>query len=177
MRIIGGKFKARRFEAPRNIKARPTTDMAREGLFNVLHHQDLIEDKKVLDLFFGVGGLSLEFISRGAESVTAVDVSPISKKHLFDLTKKWEIDNLKIVQADVFKMLKKPKGHFDIVIADPPYADPRIGKLPDMVLQTGWLDNSGLFILEHGKETAFGDHPHLMSQHVFGNVHFSFFRG
>jgi 16S rRNA (guanine(966)-N(2))-methyltransferase RsmD len=150
--------------------------MAREGLFNVLHHQNLIEGKNVLDLFFGVGGLTLEFVSRGAHSVTAVDVSPASKKHLFDLKKEWELDNLKIVQADVFKLLKKPKGEFDIVIADPPYADPRMSKMPNLVLGTGWIDGSGLFILEHGKETDFSNHQNLVAQHNFGNVHFSFFK-
>jgi len=176
VRIVGGKFKARRFEAPKSIKARPTTDMAREGLFNVLHHQNLIEGKNVLDLFFGVGGLTLEFISRGAKTVTSVDVSPLSKKHLHEMRKNWEIENLKIVQADVFKMLKKPKGEFDIVVADPPYADPRMLKLPDLVLKTGWIDASGLFILEHGKEADFTEHPNVVAQHQFGNVHFSFFK-
>jgi len=176
MRIVGGKYKARRFEAPKLIKARPTTDMAKEGLFNVLHHKDSLENIDVLDLFFGIGGISLEFISRGAASVTSVDVSPISKKHLLGLVQKWEIDNLRVVQADVFKLFKRPKGTFDIVFADPPYAEKKVSELPELVLETGWLGKRGIFILEHGQENNFSDHPRLFEFHKFGNVHFSMFQ-
>jgi 16S rRNA (guanine(966)-N(2))-methyltransferase RsmD len=175
MRVVGGKFKARRFEAPKQIKARPTTDMAKEGLFNILHHRDFLVDKVVLDLFFGIGGMSLEFVSRGAKSVTSVDVSPVSKRHLLGIVMKWEIDNLKVVQADVFKLFKSPKGNFDLVFADPPYAEKRIADMPDQVFDTGWLSESGLFILEHGKETDLSSHPRFTELHIFGNVRFSFF--
>ncbi|MCH2214132.1 MAG: RsmD family RNA methyltransferase [Flavobacteriales bacterium] len=176
MRIVGGKFKARRFEAPKSIKARPTTDMAKEGLFNVLYHKNLLTGVNVLDLFFGIGGISLEFVSRGAESVTSVDVNPISKKHLLSLVKKWEIRNLRVVQADVFKLFKSPKGIFDIVFADPPYAEKKIIEIPDLVMETGWLGNNGTFILEHGHENDFAWHPNFFEHHKFGNVHFSMFR-
>jgi 16S rRNA (guanine(966)-N(2))-methyltransferase RsmD len=176
MRVVGGKFKARRFEAPKQIKARPTTDMAKEALFNILTHQDLLTNVSVLDLFFGIGGMSLEFISRGAEHVTAVDVSPLSRKHLLAIAKDWEIKNLKVVQADVFNLFKSPKGKFDIVFADPPYAEKRIPELPDLVWNTGWLSEGGLFILEHGRETDLSEHPRFSEHHKLGNVHFSFFR-
>lgn len=176
MRVVGGKFKARRFSAPKQIKARPTTDMAKEALFNVLQNQGLPEGTAVLDLFFGIGGMSLEFISRGAHNVTAVDVSPVSKRHLLKIAKEWEIENLRVVQADVFKLFKSPKGNFDIVFADPPYAEKRIPELPDLVWNTGWLSPKGLFILEHGKETDLSNHPRLVEHHTMGNVHFSFFR-
>ncbi|MEM9053563.1 MAG: RsmD family RNA methyltransferase [Bacteroidota bacterium] len=176
MRIVGGKFKARRFEAPKSIKARPTTDMAKEGLFNVLHHKNLLEGVTVLDLFFGIGGISLEFVSRGAKSVTSVDVSPTSKKHLVSLIKKWEISNLRVVQADVFKLFKSPKGNFDIVFADPPYAEKKMIEIPDLVLETGWLGKDGTLILEHGHENDFSEHHNFFEHHKFGNVHFSMFR-
>ncbi|MFT4771188.1 MAG: 16S rRNA (guanine966-N2)-methyltransferase [Cryomorphaceae bacterium] len=176
MRVVGGKFKARRFDAPKQIKARPTTDMAKEAIFNVLNHHDLLMDAKVLDLFFGIGGMSLEFVSRGATSVTAVDVSPISKRYLIKIAKDWEIHNLKVVQADVFNLFKSPKGNFDIVFADPPYAEKRIPELPDLVWNTGWLSPGGIFILEHGQETDLSEHPRFSEHHQMGSVHFSFFR-
>lgn len=176
MRVVGGKFKARRFEAPKQIKARPTTDMAKEAIFNVLNHQGILTDAVVLDLFFGIGGMSLEFISRGAKNVTAIDVSPISRKHLVSIAKDWEITNLKVVQADVFNLFKSPKGKFDIVFADPPYAEKRIPELPDLVWSTGWLSKGGIFLLEHGRETDLSDHPRFSEHYQMGNVHFSFFR-
>lgn len=176
MRVVGGKYKAKRFTAPKQIKARPTTDMAKEALFNVLSHHGLLTDAVVLDLFFGIGGISLEFVSRGAASVTAVDVSPLSKRHLIHIAQDWGIENLRVVQADVFNLFKSPKGKFDIVFADPPYAEKRIPELPDLVWNTGWLSPGGTFILEHGEETDLSDHPRFTEHHQMGNVHFSFFR-
>jgi 16S rRNA (guanine(966)-N(2))-methyltransferase RsmD len=176
MRIIAGKYKGRRFDVSKKFKARPTTDLAREGLFNVLRHRGLPEGSDVLDLFFGTGAVSLEFISRGAHTVTGIDINADSKRNLRQITSDWGIDNLKVIHADVFKILKNPKGKFDIVFADPPFADKRLGELPDLVLESGWIDGGGFFILEHGSEYDFADHPRYEEMHRFGNVHFSFFR-
>ncbi len=175
MRIVGGSLKGRRFEAPRQIKARPTTDMAREGIFNVLENKGIPANMTVLDLFFGVGGMTLEFISRGVKSITSVDINRLSTNHLYTLKKNWDLDNLKIVHADVYKLLSRPKGKFDLVFADPPFADKRLATLPDSVLKTGWIDEKGLFILEHGSDHNFENHDSLSDQYRFGNVHFSFF--
>ncbi len=175
MRIIAGKLKGRRLHPPRNIQARPTTDMAREGLFNVLGDRVDMENCDVLDLFFGSGAVALEFISRGARSVTAIDIRYTSKKFLETIAHEWEIDNLKVVKADVFRMLTKAKGNFDLVFADPPYGLAGVAKLPDLVLNSTWLENGGSFILEHGSELDFSEHEALSMYKEFGHVHFSFF--
>lgn len=176
MRIIAGKFKGRKLRPPRNLDARPTTDMAREGLFNVLREKFPIENGAVLDLFFGSGAVALEFVSRGAGEVTAVDIRLTSKKFLETIAREWEIDNLKVVKADVFKLIARAKGRFDIVFADPPYDLDRLGDLPDLALASQWLEQGGVFILEHGAAHDFSDHPALILHKKFGHVHFSFFR-
>lgn len=150
--------------------------MAREGLFNILDHRSLAENAVVLDLFFGTGAMSLEFISRGASSVTAIDVSPESKANLIRISREWEIENLKVIKADVFKIFKAPKGRFDLVFADPPYAERRLPEIPDLVFNTHWLESGGVFILEHGSEHDFAEHSRFEEVHRFGNVRFSFFQ-
>lgn len=149
--------------------------MAREGLFNVLGDRVELENCDVLDLFFGSGAVALEFISRGARSVTAVDIRYTSKKFLEAVAREWEIDNLKVVKADVFRLLANAKGSFDVVFADPPYDLAGVTKLPDLVLNSIWLEKGGCFILEHGSELDFADHEALTLHKQFGHVHFSFF--
>jgi 16S rRNA (guanine(966)-N(2))-methyltransferase RsmD len=150
--------------------------MAREGLFNILTHREILEGAKILDLFFGTGAMSLEFLSRGAASATAIDIEKQSKAHLDKIAKEWSIDNLKVIHADVFRILKNPKGSFDLVFADPPFAEKRLNLLPDLVMNAPWLGESGIFILEHGSSNDFSDHPQLFETHRFGSVHFSFFK-
>ena len=176
MRIISGKFKGRRLSPPANIKARPTTDMAREALFNVLNNEVDIRGADVLDLFSGTGAISLEFISRGANSATAIDVEYLSQKFLDSIKREWKIDNLKIVKADVFKLMKKADRSFDIVFADPPYADPRYPELPHLIFDSGWVKPDGLLILEHGPEHNFQLNPRFQSHRQYSSVNFSFFR-
>lgn len=175
MRIIGGKYKGRRLHPPAGLKARPTTDMAREGLFNVLGDRIHLEGKSVLDLFFGSGAMALEFLSRGASHVTAVDNQYISKHFLYQTAREWGEENLKVVKADVFKLISKAKGKFDLVFADPPYAHRRAASLPDLVLGAGWLEPGDIFILEHGPELNFEKDHRLNYFKQFGNVRFSFF--
>jgi len=176
MRVIAGKYKGRRFEVPKKFSSRPTTDMAREGLFNILGNRSLVEGSEVLDLFFGTGAMSLEFLSRGAKAVTSIDINRESKKHLEKLAEEWEIDHLRVIKADVFRILKNPKGRFDLVFADPPYGEKRLAKIPDLVFRSPWIESGGMLILEHGADHDFSSHPHFDELHRFGNVHFSFFR-
>jgi len=176
MRVISGRFKGRRFQAPSNIKARPTTDMAREGLFNVLNQKIDLQGLSILDLFAGTGAVSLEFLSRGAEQVTAIDIDITSKKHLEKIKKDWEIKNLKVVKADVLGLAKKANQNFDIVFADPPYGHKRFNEIPDIILNSGWLKNDGLFILEHSSDFDFSPHPMFLDHRNFGNVNFTFFQ-
>ncbi len=176
MRIISGKFKGRRFTPPSRIKARPTTDMAREALFNVLNGELDLHGIDVLDLFTGTGAIALEFISRGAASATAIDVDYISKRFIDGIKREWEIENLKVVKADIFKLMKKANQSFDVVFADPPYADPRYPQLPDMLFESGWIKQNGLLILEHSDEHSFETNPYFQSHRKYSSVNFSFFK-
>lgn len=176
MRIISGKFKGRRLSPPKNIKARPTTDMAREALFNVLSADWDFSNVKVLDLFTGTGAVSLEFISRGAKSVTAIDIEMISKRFISQTIREWEIDNMRIVRADVLKLASKANESFDIVFADPPYGHKRFAEIPQLILDSGWLAKDGLLIVEHSEDHNFEDHPNFSAHRSYGTVNFSFFR-
>jgi 16S rRNA (guanine(966)-N(2))-methyltransferase RsmD len=176
MRIIGGTLKGRKFYPPSKIKARPTTDIAREALFNVLAQHLDIKDIRVLDLFFGTGGVGLEFLSRGAAHLTSIDIDIVSKKFLDQLVGDWGLKNVKVVKADVFKLIKNTNDTFDLVFADPPYADPRFPEMPDMMLQSGWVKPGGWFILEHSDAHRFEEHPDFSFHRNYGSVNFSFFR-
>ncbi len=176
MRVIGGKYKGRKLYPPAGMKARPTTDLAREGLFNILANIATIEHSNVLDLFCGTGGISLEFISRGAQKVIAVDVETKSKLFIEGICREWEIKNLRVVKADIFKLVNKANEQFEIVFADPPYADPRFAQLPDMILSSGWVKPGGILILEHGESNNYESHPSLEMHRAYGGVNFSFFR-
>lgn len=176
MRIISGKFKGRRFQAPSSIKARPTTDMAREGLFNVLNQKIDLQGIKVLDLFAGTGAVSLEFLSRGAAEITAIDIDNTSRKHLEKIKKDWDLKNFKVVKADVLSLAKKANQQFDLVFADPPYSHKRFSEMPNIILNSGWLEKDGLFILEHSSDFDFSSNPSFVDHRNFGNVNFTFFQ-
>lgn len=176
MRIISGKFKGRRLNPPGKIHARPTTDMGRESLFNLLNNEIDFTAVHVLDLFAGTGAISIEFLSRGAKSATAVDIHYESKKFIDTVKKQWGLKNLRAVKADVYKIVKKPEGSFDIVFADPPYDDPRYRELPELLLNSGWVKPDGLLIIEHGKDHNFEENPHFAFHRKYGSVNFSFFK-
>ena len=175
MRIIRGKYKGHRLTAPKAIKARPTTDFAKEGLFNILENKIDIIDSTVLDLFTGTGNLSFEFTSRGAKSSIAVDISHISVRFVNEQAKKWDLP-IRAYKNNVFKFLAKPVGTFDIIFADPPYSIDGIETIPTLILQGSLLSSDGLLIVEHGKETDFSDHPNLVDNRTYSKVNFSFFK-
>lgn len=176
MRIVSGIYKGRRFSPPNSIKARPTTDMAREALFNVMAQEIYLHDIDVLDLFAGTGAISLEFLSRGARSATAIEIDFVAKKFMETLKREWQVPNLKIVKADVFKLMKNPNQSFDLVFADPPYAHPKFADIPTLILNSGWLKKDGLLIIEHSSDNTFEEHPAFSRHRNYGNVNFTFFR-
>lgn len=149
--------------------------MARESLFNILNNYVDYEECRVLDLFAGTGAVSLEFVSRGAKAVTGIDISNACTDYIKSVSMQFKVDNMHVVRADVFDLLKRANQQFDIVFADPPYALHDLPKLPDLVFDSGVLTDDGIFILEHPKEFVFEDHPHFWQHRAYGKVNFTFF--
>lgn len=174
MRIIRGKYKGRRFNPPKSIKARPTTDFAKESLFNVLENQIDFDDLNVLDLFSGTGNISLEFASRGASSVLSIDNSYHSVKFINQQAKEWELP-VRSYKNNVFKFLKKPIGSYDLIFADPPYAMDDIDKIPGLIFNSDLLKPDGLLIVEHGQESDLSDQEFFIEKRTYSRVNFSFF--
>ncbi len=175
MRIISGRFKARRLEVPKNITARPTTDFAKEGLFNLLNNEIDFEGIEVLDLFAGTGSIGLEFISRGASNVISIEQNANHCAFIRKTTKKLDIDNLWLMRQDVFKFITSTSKQFDVIFADPPYNLETFDTIPDLILNKNLLKEDGLFILEHSSKKNFENHPNFSSHRKYGNVNFSFF--
>ncbi len=175
MRIVSGKYKGRRIQPPSNITARPTTDFAKEALFNVLANRVDFDALTVLDLFAGTGSISLEFASRGCVQVTAVEMSKIQATFIRKIAKDLQIDTIHLLQADVFRFIRSCATRFDLVFADPPYQLPNLEALPDMIFENGLLKEEGVFILEHPSNISFDSHAHFKEHRNYGNVHFSFF--
>lgn len=179
MRIISGTLKGKRITAPNNLPVRPTTDFAKEALFNILNNQWYFDEITVLDLFSGIGSISLEFASRGTKKVTSVDNFVGCIRFLDDTAKKLGLDAVINTQkSDAIKYVeKKATKGYDIVFADPPYDLPEedYNKLLNGVLENGWLEEEGNFILEHPATIQFEDHPRFVQHKKYGNVHFSFF--
>jgi 16S rRNA (guanine966-N2)-methyltransferase len=177
MRIIGGKFKGRRFYPPADKwPTRPTTDFAKEGLFNMLNNRLDFEDIKALDLFGGTGNHAYELISRGCSNVTYVDKFPpclaFVKKIAMDLG---ITDLIRIVKADVFRFMENTAEQYDYIFADPPYALPKLEDLPNLVFRHGLLLPGGLLVMEHDPRHSFKTHPFFQEERHYGKTIFSFF--
>lgn len=175
MRIISGKFKGRRFNPPNGFKGRPTTDFARESLFNILRFRADLEGCNALDLFAGTGAMTYELLSHGASRVTAIEKSGLSVRFIRESAEVLAPGLADVVQSDVFKLLPKMQGSFNVIIADPPYDHPRLTKLPDLVARKGILTSGGTFVLEHGPDVQFEDQHGFIEHRRYGHVHFSFF--
>lgn len=175
MRIIGGKYKRRRFDVPKNIKARPTTDFARENLFNVLNNLIDFEDLKSLDLFAGTGAISFELLSRGANPIISVEKHGIQYGFIRKVAEELKTDDLIAIKGDVFKFIASSKEKFDFIFADPPYDLPNLADIPEMIFKAGILKEDGLFVLEHSSKNDFSDMPEFDELRTYGSVNFSFF--
>lgn len=175
MRIVGGKYKGRIFRPNKSFKARPTTDIAKEALFNVLENRYDFTNKNVLDLFSGTGSIGYEFISRGCRQVTMVEMDFMHHRFIGSVLDALKIDNARAIKADVFKYIKKTSENFDIVFADPPFDLKNLKEIPELVLLSGVVKPGGLFILEHPREYDFSGFENFRELRKYGKVHFSFF--
>lgn len=175
MRIISGILKSRRFNPPDNLPVRPTTDMAKEALFNILNNQYDIDKLNVLDLFAGTGSISYEFYSRECQNVTAVDKNVNCIKYIRETKEKLNMETLDVVQSDCFIFLEKAWKKYDLIFADPPYDMPDFAKIVELVFEKKLLNPEGLLIVEHSKDTLLNKLPQYINTRKYGSVHFSFF--
>lgn len=176
MRIIGGSLKGLRLNPPKNLPVRPTTDLAKEALFNILLNQIEFEDLKVLDLFSGTGNISLEFASRGASLVMSIDRSIQCIHYLKDTARQHKLEQIKTFKADVFKYLQLETDQYDLIFADPPYDLNQIPEIPKIIFDKELLKPGGLLIVEHQSLQNLSNHPAFVEQRKYGHSSFSFFR-
>lgn len=176
MRIISGKYGRRRFDVPSSFGARPTTDFAKENIFNVVSNYLDFEGLDALDLFAGTGSISFELISRGCRSVTAVEKNNAHASFIAKVAKELKTDALRLIRGDVFRYLHSAvPGSFDFIFADPPYALEGLDEVPKLVLDRGLLREGGIFVMEHPKTSDFSALPFFSQHRVYGSVNFSVF--
>ena len=176
MRIIGGSLKGKNILPPVKFAARPTTDFAKEGLFNILINEFDIEELSVLDLFSGTGSISYEFASRGCKDIISVEMNPLHARFITKVAKEYKIDSIQVVKHNVFDFIPICKKSFDIIFADPPYSIDGLDTIPDKVFNANILNADGYLILEHPGTYSFTEHRFFVKERNYGNVHFSFFR-
>ena len=176
MRIISGKYKSRRITAPKNLPARPTTDIAKEALFNILNNNYYFNSLSVLDLFAGIGSISFEFASRGAEEIISVDQHYNSLKFIQNIAQELDF-NIQTIKSDVFKYLEKTKLKHDIIFADPPYdfSKDQFVNIITPVFDNDLLNENGMLVIEHSKHTDLSDIKNFNYSKKYGGSMFSFF--
>lgn len=175
MRIISGKYKGRRITIPPSFKARPTTDFAKENLFNILNNRIDWEGIEALDLFGGTGSISFELVSRGCSNVISVEKFPSSYNFIEKTKTLLDAKELILYKADVFKFLSTCKKQFDFIFADPPYDLEHLEEVPQLVLSKKLLKPGGIFVMEHSKNNDFSQLPLFVEKRVYGSVNFSLF--
>lgn len=180
MRIIGGQLRGKTILPPNNYQARPTTDFAKEGLFNMLINEFDIEDISVLDLFSGTGSISMEFASRGCSDIISIEMNPLHTRFIKQCATQFKIKGMQVIRHNVFDFLKICTKSFDIVFADPPYSIDGLDTIPDKVFgidpdTSNIVKEGGYLILEHPGTYNFENHPYFVKERKYGNVHFSFF--
>ena len=193
MRIITGIYKGRHFDIPRSFKARPTTDFAKENIFNVLTGYIDFEGAQALDLFSGTGSISLELLSRGCKQVVSVELDRDHHRFIQECLKKLtgntgdsphairsashtgDSPRVLPIRGDVFRFLKSCKQQYDFIFADPPYALKELPQIPDLIFEKQLLKEDGLFVFEHGKDYDFSNHPHFLEHRSYGSVNFTLF--
>jgi 16S rRNA (guanine966-N2)-methyltransferase len=174
MRIVSGKWKGKRIVAPKNLPTRPTTDFAKEGLFNILNNRFFFDDLRVLDLFAGTGNIAYEFASRGAGEITCVDQNKGCMRFIGEMADDLGA-NIQPVQLDAWLFVQKTTTSYDIVFADPPYDWDKHEALAEAIIQKGFLKEGGEAIIEHSADTDLSHLPGFFEHRKYGHVHFSFF--
>ncbi len=176
MRIITGIYKGRHFDIPRSFKARPTTDFAKENIFNVLNGYTCFDNASALDLFAGTGSISLELLSRGCSEVVSVEADRDHAAFIRQCMTKLGTQANVLIRGDVFRFIKSCSRQFDFIFADPPYALDNLNTIPDLIFNHNLLKTDGIFVFEHGKDNSFEQHPHFVEHRAYGSVNFSIFR-
>lgn len=176
MRIIRGKYGRRRFDVPTNITARPTTDFARENIFNVIENHVDLEGATALDLFAGTGAVSFEFLSRGCSAVTAVEKASTQYNFIRKVASILDDRALRIVRGDALRFVDTAVRPYDVVFADPPYNLPDFGTIPGRILASKVVGPGTLFVMEHSGAFDFSELPHFVGHRAYGSVNFSLFR-
>ncbi len=175
MRIISGNFRAKRIHVPKKFNGRPTTDFAKESLFNILNNRIDYESVNFLDLFAGTGAISYEFVSRGCLEVRAVDSSIVHTNFINAMFRELKAPYARCLKKDAFMYIANSSETFDVIFADPPYDLTDLDTLPDLIFRDQLLKKDGIFILEHDKEYNFSRHPFFLESRKYGHVNFSFF--
>jgi 16S rRNA (guanine(966)-N(2))-methyltransferase RsmD len=175
MRIVGGSYRGRIFDPGKRFKARPTTDMAKESLFNVLQNLVDFESIRALDLFSGTGSISYELASRGCTDVTAVEIDNAHIQFIKEVIDKLGEEHIRVVKSNVFVFATHIKEQFDLIFADPPYDHPKFNEVADLIFKNNLLKPDGLFVLEHSGQYDYSGHPNFKALRRYGSVHFSLF--
>jgi 16S rRNA (guanine(966)-N(2))-methyltransferase RsmD len=176
MRIIGGKLSRRVIKPPKNLPVRPTTDLAKESLFNILRHKTDFTGKNVLDLFAGTGSLTYEFASRGCATVLSIEKDYNCVQFIKDTIKSFEMTNVKVIRNDVFRFIRTTSYKFDIIFADPPYDHTDIENILPLIYENELLNDNGYLIIEHPPSIDFTGRTGFIEHRKYGHVNFSFFQ-
>ncbi len=176
MRIVSGSHRSRRITPPNGLPVRPTTDLAKERLFNIQNNRVDFEEISVLDLFAGTGNISYEFASRGAREIMAVELNPKCAAFIEKTAEVLAFKIMSVVRTNVFTFLPVMKRQFDLIFADPPFESEDIDKLPDLIFGNKLLAEDGWLVIEHPRNVKFQNHPNFTEHRQYGKVNFSFFR-
>ena len=175
MRIISGKFKGKSIIAPRSLPVRPTTDFAKEGLFNILRNRIDFESTKVLDLFCGSGNITYEFSSRGVNEIWSIDLDFGCTRFVSKTCQDLGFNGARVIRSEAINFLKANRDSFDLIFADPPYEFEQTMRIPELVFERNLLRPDGLLVVEHDKHLVMDDHPAFEEKRSYGKVNFSFF--
>lgn len=175
MRIIAGKHRGKKLNPPNNLPARPTTDFAKESIFNILHNNFTLEKTKVLDLFAGTGNITFEFFSRGTKNITSVEMHNGCLSFIIKTANQLKAENIKIIKSEVLRYLKKETSKYHIIFADPPFVAEILEDVHQLVFENNLLEPEGWLIMEHPTQKKYSHLPKFAEERNYGSVKFSIF--